>query len=168
MDDEIIMPDADRDVPLLRIKSSQHSNVPLTPLYSNSDPLNWVASHPSSTQGGQGSLPYVIHLTSIENSVVAAFSSPSDSFSCFDPTTLAITHHPQTFTGHPGGITKVKRDRQQASIFWSSGIDGRVRCHDLRQPTPHTGPFILFQSNNYPKEVTKDGFKEVSIRLGHC
>lgn len=124
--------DTDRDAPsLLRIRPSKHSKVPLKPLYLNSDPLNWQ----------RRSLPYVTHLTHIENSIVAAFSSPSDSFSCFDPTTLAATRGTSSGSiwGHAGGITKIRNDREQNSLFWSSGMDGRIGCHDLRQPNPLTG-----------------------------
>jgi hypothetical protein len=77
----------------------------------------------------------VTHLLSLSSSqVVAAFSSPSDSFGLLTVTQSELTLL-RFFNGHQDGITDLKPTPTEYShgiTFWSSGKDGIVKYFDTR------------------------------------
>ena len=82
-------------------------------------------------------LPYVTDLVSVEaapDAIVAAFSSPEDTFAAFNLGRGKLEKVRQ-WIGHDGGITCVLGSKETgfgASIIGSCGKDGVVRSWDVR------------------------------------
>ncbi|PVG03536.1 WD40 repeat-like protein [Serendipita vermifera] len=110
----------------LHIKPSKKYKKPLPPIYVSHNPLQSLDA---------AAIPYVTHLLGLSTyQVVAAFSTPSDSFGL-----LAITQSHLTplrfFAGHQQGITDLKptpTEQSHGITFWSCGIDGLVKYFDTR------------------------------------
>ena len=121
--------------PNFRLKVSKSSKQRVSPLFTLTNPLALLSSQQE--DGGTAPvLPYVNHLVSMHgrSSIVAGFSSPSDSLKLFDAGRAGLVPQ-RALHSHPGGITSVKSDPQDAhNIVWSSGSDGRVQAVDLRIP----------------------------------
>jgi hypothetical protein len=134
MDDEQNIPQTLSN-PNFRLKASKSSKQPISPVFTLPNPLFWGPSQQEDSSIAPV-LPYVNHLVSVSAgaSIVAGFSSPSDSLMLFDVVRGGLVPHRALHT-HPGGITAVKSDPQDThNIIWSCGSDGRVQAIDLRVP----------------------------------
>ena len=114
--------------PPLSLKTSSTSTLARSPTSSLANPLSLP---PNRTP------PYVTHLVSTEatsSAVVAAFSSPEDTFVAFDLGRGKLDKVRQ-WIGHEGGTTCVlgsKESRFGSSVIGSCGKDGVVRSWDVR------------------------------------
>jgi hypothetical protein len=121
--------------PNFQLKASKFSRQKISPGFTLAGPLTWA---PSQQEDGSiaPALPYVNHLVCMSGgrSIIAGFSSPSDSLVLFDAVRGCLAPHRALHT-HPGGIKAVRYDPQDTNnIVWSCGSDGRVRGVDLRVP----------------------------------
>lgn len=112
-----------------RIEASKSSRQTSVSLFTLDNPLAWT-----SQQLELATVPYVNHLVAMNRSstIVAGFSSPSDSLRLFNVTEEGLVPQRALHT-HQDGISAIKVDPQDSeNIVWSCGSDGQVLAADLR------------------------------------